>query len=78
MPGFSFFLRFSTNFSETETESFLVSLSSLVAFSGVSGHFKGVFRIFENLLPSIRDIWHDIREITLYSLASSSGNLDFI
>ena len=27
---------------------------------------------------AVFDIWHDIREITLYSLASSSGNLYFI
>ena len=54
MRGLSFFLRFSTNLPETARESFSACFSGLVAFSAVSGHFKGVFRIFENLLPKTK------------------------
>ena len=69
MPGLSFFLRFSTNFSETETESFLVCFTSLVAFSAVSGYFKGVFRIFQNFLPKMKKI-NRRRSFVYYSAVS--------
>ena len=69
MRGLSFFLRFSTNLPETARESFLACFSGLVAFSAVSGHFKGVFRIFENLLPKTKKI-NRRRSFVYYSAVS--------